>query len=236
MPLRKPPKTKAEGGIQSGNSLTRMGIHTININFWKEDEVVFFKKLLSVICSVVLITVAGAMTVSAGYDDGGKIIINNENYPAFSELVSVIDGKMYVPLRLIFPNLNDRENKIGMTISWNGSDTIHLIYGFTTGEAMENGAAPYTGVRYNVDISIAGDPSEGAYARFTVVQYTLDENGSPVRSEPEIKDMNDPIYLKPVEGGGRFFVSIDDIKDITEYLGIENDYSVKLMTEVFENA
>lgn len=189
----------------------------------------FLKKLLCIICSVVFITTGGILTVNADDSIGDVIGINNDN-SAFSELVCVIGDKTYVPLRLIFPNLNDKENRIGMTISWSVSyPTIHLIYGSTTGGNLENGAAPYDGIRKCIDIVWAGDPYYGTEASLTVMEYTYDESGERIiLSYDDSMALEDPIFLKTVEGGGRIFVSIDDINTLAKLMKLDDIYSVKL--------
>lgn len=187
------------------------------------------KKILSVVCVVAMVLAMSSVVASAEEGVGDTLGINNDN-SNFSELVCIENGKAYLPLRLMFPNLNDRDNKIGMTISWGTSyPIIHLIYGNTTGGMLVDGAAPYEGVRSCVDIMWEGDASNGAKAYLTVIKYTYDDNGEmSIIEHDESQVLDDLVYLKKVEGGDRMFVSIDDINKLTELVGVDSAYSVKL--------
>lgn len=188
------------------------------------------KKLVSILCVIVMAFSIGTITVSADETGAGDKIIINNDYPSFEELICVENGKTYLPLRLVFPNLNDKDNKIGMTISWGRSyPVIHLIHGATTGGDAIDGAAPYAGNRKCVDILWEGDASNGATAYLSVIEYTYNENGEmDIINGDESQVLNDPIFLKKVEGGDRMFVSIDDINKLAGLLGLDNAYSVKL--------
>ena len=94
---------------------------------------------------------------------------------------------------------------------------------------LVDGAAPYEGVRSCVDIMWEGDASNGAKAYLTVIKYTYDENGEmSIIEHDESQVLDDLVYLKKVEGGDRMFVSIDDINKLTELVGVDSAYSVKL--------
>ncbi len=188
------------------------------------------KKFVSILCVIVMAFSIGTITVFADETGAGaKILINNDN-PSFEELICVENGKTYLPLRLVFPNLNDKDNKIGMTISWGRSyPVIHLIHGATTGGDPIDGAAPYEGVRNCVDIMWEGDASNGAKAYLTVIKYTYDENGEMnIVEHDESQILDDLVYLKKVEDGDRMFVSIDDINKLTKLIGFDGAYSVKI--------
>lgn len=188
-----------------------------------------FKKILSVVCIVATMITMSGVVVNAAEGVGDTLGINNDN-SNFSELVSIENGKAYFPLRLVFPNLNDRENRIGMTISWGTSyPIVHLIYGNTTGGALVDGAAPYEGIRSCVDIMWEGDASNGAKAYLTVIKYTYDADGEMnIIEYDESQVLDDLIYLKEVDGGSRMFISIDDINKLTSLVGVDGAYSVKL--------
>lgn len=193
------------------------------------------KKIFSVLCVVMTIATVGTVTVSADEAKVGDVLgINNDN-SAFSELISIENGKAYLPLRLVFPNLNDTVNKIGMKIDWeNDYSCIHLIYGETSGEGYirlddNKTMTPFVDVRHCVDISWVGDAANGVEASLTVMDYTYDENGEmKIIKEDGSQVLDDLIYLKNVEGGNRMFASIQDINKIAELIGINGKYSVKL--------
>lgn len=187
------------------------------------------KKLLSVVCVIAMMIAMGSVVVNAEEGVGDTLGINNDN-SNFSELVCMEDGKAYIPLRLVFPNLNDRENKLGMTISWSSAyPMIHLIYGNTTGGMLVDGAAPYEGIRSCVDITWEGDASTGATGYLTVIKYTYDANGEmDIIEYDDSQVLSDKVYLKRVEGGDRMFASIDDINKLAELVGVDGAYSVKL--------
>ncbi len=190
------------------------------------------KKILGIVCIFAMFFTMSSIVVSAEEGVGDTLAINNEN-SNFSELVCVENGKAYIPLRLMFPNLNDKENKIGMSIEWDAG-IIRLIHGETSGEGyikLDNGkaATPFVGNRKCVDIQWVGDPAEGTTAYLTLIEYKYNENG-----EREWLDYDDsqvldnPIYLKKVEGGDRMFVAVEDISKISEWLKIDDSYKVKL--------
>lgn len=179
-----------------------------------------------------LLSIISVMNLSTAYaDEVGSVIGINQDNAEFTELFRMENGKTYLPIRLAFPNLNDTENKIGMTISWGVSyPVIHLIYGSTTGGPLLDGAAPYEGVRKCVDIFWEGDITQGVKADLSVIDYTYDENGQmKVLSTDDDKKLNDLIYLKSVNNEShRIFMSLDDINKIAKLLGIQDVYSVKL--------
>lgn len=194
-----------------------------------------FKRILSVVCVVATLLAMSSVVVSADEGVVGDTLGINNEMSNFSELVSINDGKAYLPLRLVFPNLNDKENKIGMTIGWGTSyPIIHLIHGNTTGGDFVDGESFYDGVRSCVDIMWEGDAANGAKAYLTVIKYTYDENGEMnIIEHDESQVLDDLVYLKEVEGGSRMFVSIEDINKLTELLGLDNAYSVKLYKIVY---
>lgn len=189
----------------------------------------FMKKLVSIICVISIVFSLCSIVASAN----DKVVINNDN-PNFSELVIVEGGKTYLPLRLVFPNLNDMNNRKALNIAWGKTfPVIHLIYGETNGEdytVLENNVTktPFIGTRKCVDIMWEGDPETGARGEATVIEYIHDENGEMEILEERSGTLSDKIYLKYVSGGARMFVSIDDINKIAGWLGIDDEYSVTL--------
>ena len=194
------------------------------------------KKLLSILCVMAMFV---GMTSVVSADDGtGNILSINNDDSNFSELMFVEDGTVYLPLRLIFPNLNDKTNKIGFKIDWdiNNPGVVHLIYGQTTGEGFivnEDGTTtvPFTGTRKCVDIFLSGDGETGMTADLSVVDYAKLADGRRVTSKiDDSYTLSDKLYLKPVAGGDRLFASVEDIITLSNILGIDktDDYKVQL--------
>ncbi len=194
------------------------------------------KPLKKILFGAISIITSLVMTTSLAYADEdnsvGNIIGINQDDADFDELFCVINGKNYMPIRLPFPNLNDRENKVGLHIGWDPEyPLVRLIYGSTTGELGVNGVPPFNGVRRCVDIFLWGDTKKDMTASLTVMEYTKDEDGRIHSDQEKTKELSlkDPVYLKPVPGGGdRLFVSSEDINTISELLQIDDTYNVKL--------
>lgn len=194
------------------------------------------KKILCIISVISILITLGSFAVSADEGIGDKLGINNDD-ANFSELVFTKNGKTYLPLRLVFPNLNDEVNRKGMTISWGTTfEVIHIIYGNTTGGKMnehDDGsiAPPYVDWRKCIDIMWDGDAINGVKPTIDYIEYRYKENGIKEYKDeddlPEI-EFDDLVYLRNVEGGSRMFASIDDIRKIAEALSLGEEYSVKL--------
>jgi len=191
------------------------------------------KKIVSFLCVLVMILTFCVTTTSADETQSTKININGDYDSFFNDIVFMKNGKTYLPLRLVFPNSNDRDNKRGLKLTWEDSD-IRLIYGETDGGPiieLENGKHkfPFVGERKALDIFLEGDltSDEGVVASIQRIIYTGDEEH---REYKEVFDyeMVDAVYLKTVEGGDRIFVSIDDIVQISKLLEIESTYEVQL--------
>lgn len=188
------------------------------------------KKIFTSVFIVATIVTIGTISASAEQiEPGNRIIINNDG-GEFSELLFINNGKTYVPVRLAFPTLNDKENKIGFATSWGTAyPVIHLIYGNTTGEDASGGKLPFWGQRRCIDIMWEGDAYQGANASISVIDYSEVADGIPVN--PEVNDeysLNDPVILRNVDGGNRMFISIDDVNRLVDILGLDNTYSVKI--------
>lgn len=188
------------------------------------------KRIFTSLFIVAIITTIGTISVGAEQVEPGNNITINDDGGEFSELLFVNNGKTYVPVRLAFPTLNDKENKIGFATSWGTAyPVIHLIYGNTTGDDASGGILPFLGQRRCIDIMWEGDAYQGANASISVIDYSEVANGVPVN--PEVNDeysLNDPIILRNVDGGNRMFISIDDVNRLVDILGLDNAYSVKL--------
>ena len=207
------------------------------------------KKLLSMLCVTGMVFSVGSAVVSADevskpqptVQEGDTILINNDS-SAFSEIVFFKDGKAYLPLRLVFPNFNDRVNKLGCKIAWdtNNYGLVHLIYGKTTGEgfiveANRTTTFPFTGTRKCVDIFLSGDGETGMTADLSVIDYAILADGRRVTSGvDDTQILSDKLYLKPVEGGDRLFASVDDIVKLSNLLGIDDAYQVKLHEIIYQ--
>ncbi len=191
-----------------------------------------FKKMTIITCLLAIILIMFCSPVSA--DQGqwklGDQLTMNSDQGQFNDLAFVSDGKLYIPLRLMFPISNDKDNQVGMSIAWSTEyNTVRIIHGETTGEGLVDGAPPFVGKRTCIEILLTGDFNEGATGGVTYLEYQDKEDlytGKGVYMEQP--DLNDPVYVKNVEGGSRVFVSVEDMMTISELLGLNNDYSVKL--------
>ncbi len=166
----------------------------------------------------------------------GVMLTMNNDRGNFNELFCVENGKMYVPIRLAFPGLNDRENKMGLSIGWkdegDGDAIVQIIYGPTNGGSyVKKGKAtvpPFEGVRKTVTIYIDKNADNDAKYKMIYREYTLDKADRNSVSKRRTMTLENPVYIKDVTGGSRVFISIDDVKTISEYLGISDEYSVKI--------
>ena len=204
------------------------------------------KKFIAIMCVFSLIASLGIINVNATFYEGSEVRINTDD-SMFSDLMFVKDGTTYIPLRLAFPNLNDMDNKIGMTIFWDGDQAkIRLRYGTTDGGdivSYSNGTSepPFVGERRCLDIFLTGNPETGASAEMQVIHYDgVDGNGLPTNTtyyqdfaQGDESGLAYPVYIRSVGNGvGRAFVATDDIAKIAEILGINDSYGVKLYTWV----
>lgn len=194
------------------------------------------KKVLTMLISASLL-LSASITAHAVFEDkiGSTININRDYQSPFGEILYVVNGKTYIPLRMVFANNMDNRKGMYITQDEKNKHVIHLIYGSIPEGVeydMQRTAIPFDGVRRCVDIVWDGDIENGAQAEMTIMDYTyLDENGMP--ADPVIaeipdslipdnfrektgskSEMNklyvelckmDPIYLKSVENDGGRF-------------------------------
>ncbi len=193
-----------------------------------------FKKLISLVCVIAIVLSFASICVSADEVEVGTSLEINDDYSAFSELAFVKDRVTYIPLRLVYPISNDTTNKTGLELQWdNQQETVRLIYGETTGEeyimdADGYGTTPFSGTRYCVDIMFNSNPQYGAKAYLTVLDYTKENGVMSIGGYDDQMELNDLVYVKTVGDGERLFVSTRDVALLSEYLHINDSYTVKL--------
>lgn len=191
------------------------------------------KKLISIFCIVAIVLSFAAVCASADEATSTALEINDD-YSSFSELAFVKDGVTYIPLRLVYPISNDTTNKTGLELQWDSQqDTVRLIYGETTGEdyiedAEGYATTPFSGTRYCVDMMFENDPRYGAKAYLTVLDYTKESGAMLIGNYDDQMELNDSVYVKAVGDGERLFVSVRDVAALSEYLHINDSYTVKL--------
>ena len=193
------------------------------------------KKIMIAVAMLAMV-LTGLTVTALAEENSARININNEPSLSFDELVIVENGKTYIPLRLAFPNLNDKQAKLGMKLVWGTQyPVVRLIYGATTGESQiveADGTTtpPYNGKRRCIDVMWEGNAHEGVKAYLSIVDYTYVVDGMP--GAPETNDeytLDDPLYLKTLnDGGDRVFISLDDASKLSKLLGVDENYSVKL--------
>lgn len=193
--------------------------------------------LKKIMMSVATMTIILATASTFAYaEETATININTEPSLSFDELVIVENGKTYIPLRLAFPNLNDKEAKMGLKLAW-GQDypVVRLVYGSTNGESLKVNAdgtkePPFDGARRCIDIMWEGDAYQGVKAFISISDYTSVVDGNPVGMEiNDDYELDDPLYLKTLsDGGGRVFISLDDASKLSTLLGVNENYRVKL--------
>ncbi|MBQ4528386.1 MAG: hypothetical protein II998_09970 [Clostridia bacterium] len=200
-----------------------------------------FKKFLSAVCIVAIVltmcTVVGYAEESVVDLSKDKIYMNNDTF-AFDDLVLVKDDTVYLPIRMIFPNSDGTKNGLGTTIAWGpkyGTAGFSIVHGSTTGEKPVNGKPVFKGERVFLDIILIGDLEAGATGYITYVRYEdpaelYSDNGGD-NYDDGLK-LSDPVYVKQIAGGDRVFVSIDDIKYLSELLKLSNNYNVKFVQSI----
>ena len=185
------------------------------------------KRIFSVICIIAVIL---SMSTVVFAEEGTSVRFNDDKKD-YSSVVVVENGKLYVPMRMIFPNTNDMENKTALVTMWEKGNIV-IQHGATTGEDVVEQKIPFAGVRKSVEISYYGDPYEGVSASFIPLEYEGDpetafESGK--FEYGEMKYFTNPIIMKSVgtDKGYRFFISLEDANTIAEHLGLDESYSVK---------
>lgn len=200
------------------------------------------KLLKKILITAMIISLVSSMALSvvnaADMLPGDTIGINDDD-AEFDELVCVRNGITYIPLRLAFPNFNNKNSHVGLGLSYD-SNTIHIIYGKTTGgdylTAMENGKQvtklPFESERKCVDLTWKDNAREGIMATYSYMTYSeLDNNGNPKNAERKSYGRDQiHILLKALNSGSgdRMYISIDDAIKISKWLGLDERYSVKL--------
>ncbi len=199
------------------------------------------KLLKKILITAMIISLVSSMALSvvnaADMMPGDTIGINDDD-AEFDELVCVRNGITYIPLRLAFPNFNNRNSHVGLGLSYD-SNTIHIIYGKTTGgdylTAMENGEQvtklPFESERKCVDLMWKGNAREGIMASYSYMTYSGLDNGIPKNIDEKSHGQNQiHILLKALNSGAgdRMYISIDDAIKISKWLGLDERYSVKL--------
>jgi len=193
-----------------------------------------FKRMISVLClSAVIFTTFCSVANAEGWESWDQLTIN-EDQGVFSDLVFVSEGKLYVPVRLMFPISNDKDKQIGMSIAWSGEyNTVRLIHGGTTGGALVDGAPPFIGMRSCIDIILMGDLNAGATGYLTYTRYeNLEDLYDGKADYDDSMVLKDPVYVREVNGGSRVFVSAEDMIMLSDLLGLASDYAVKLYNYV----
>ena len=197
------------------------------------------KKIISFICVLAIVLSFANVIACADEQQSGTILKVNDDVSKhyFNDLIIFEEGKAYLPMRLVFPVTNDTVNHKAMELQWHASDDmVRIIYGGTTGEDYilkedELGKyyeTPFNGERSCVEISLQGNPEYGATAEVIFIKYIVESGtNKPIAYELGY-ELEDKVYIKSVGNGQRLFISIDDVKQISDWLGLDDTYAVTL--------
>lgn len=198
------------------------------------------KRITSVACVCLLASSAMLTNVYADNAAGAAVTIGLNSTKAeeaqdFKELLLVNDGTTYLPIRLAFPHFGSKEYEVIISPNIDESNVRIKVY-----KRGENGKMqPQRKVAF---IGWLGDIDENGKVngRVETISYESDNVDNDNYYKDTTPDMHNtditrnelkcPLIFKNVDnlGGQRLFVSLDDLKDLVDFLIGDNDYTVEI--------
>ena len=193
------------------------------------------RKILKRITSMACICVLALSTLLTNVyaDDAATIKLNTadeEQAQGFKELLLVNEGTTYLPIRLAFPYFGSPEYVVRINPNIDESNVRIKVYK----KDAEGNIQPQKSVAfikwYN-DIDASGMVN----GRVTTISYESDnynDNPSDMNNTDITRnELKSPLIFKSVDdfGGQRLFVSLDDLKELVNFLIGDNDYAVEIL-------
>lgn len=188
------------------------------------------KRITSVAC--VCLLASSALLTNVYADDAATIKLNTADEKQaqdFKELLLVNNGTTYLPIRLAFPYFGSKEYEVIINPNIDESNVRIKVYKKDEGGNIKTQRSAAFIEWYN-DIDENGKVN-GKVVAISYESDNYDDNPQDIyNTDITINELKCPLIFKNVDnlGGQRLFVSLDDLKDLVNFLIGDDDYTVKI--------